>query len=122
MLNDRLKYVVPVSAHNIERFVQKVIFKQDEKECSYKHNSVFMQEAIKIFKEMGEKNRFKVFARIRYHFDLSDSFILTRPSNLPLLEKESHKSAFYDLLLGKKTFTFASICFTDKVSIPKNAK
>lgn len=29
---------------------------------------------------------------------------------------------FYDLLIGKKVFTLASICFTDRVHLPVNAK
>lgn len=63
-----------------------------------------------------------MFARVRYHYDLSDQFISTRAANISLPDKESNKAMFYDLLIGKNVFTLASICFTDRVHLPVNAK
>ena len=80
--------------------MHKVAFKNDstaEDVCSTRHNREFMGEAVELFKKIGEKNRFKVFARIRYYFDLADDFISTRPSHLNPLEKEHQKSSYYDL-------------------------
>ena len=37
-----------------------------------------------VFKMMGERNRFKVFARIRYHFDLADNYLSTKALNTPV--------------------------------------
>ena len=90
MINDRMKYVVPVGYHNSKNYIQRVIFKKDitnENNYSLRYNREFMNEAMLLFKKIGEKNRFKIFARIRYHYDLGEGFIETRPSSLPLVEK-----------------------------------
>ena len=36
---------------------------------------------------MGEKNRLKLFARVRYHHELSDNHVSTRTSTLSALER-----------------------------------
>ena len=71
---------------------------------------------------MGDKNRFKVFARIRYHYDLADNYLSTRNSNIPLQDKESQKSGFLDLLIHKKVFTLASIAFSARITLPMSGR
>lgn len=87
MLGDRLKHVIPIAAHDCDQFISKIIYKKDYEDgadCSYRHNHEFIQEAMDLFKLMGEKNRFRMFARVRYHHDLSGQFISTRPTNISL--------------------------------------
>lgn len=71
---------------------------------------------------MGEKNRLKLFARVRYHHELSDNYVSTKPSTITALEKESAKAAFYDLLFNKKVFVLATIMFSGKVRLPVHAQ
>jgi hypothetical protein len=71
---------------------------------------------------MGEKNRLKLFARVRYHYELSDNFLSTRPHNIGIVEKETLKCSYYDLLFTKKMFVLATIFFSGKVRQPINAR
>jgi hypothetical protein len=121
-LVNRLKHLAVVPAVDLQRFLRRSIYKEEETEVSYYHNSDFLLQGIRTFRLMGEKNRLKLFARVRYHHELSDNFISTRPNVLTASERETHKAAFYDLLFTKKMFVLASILFTGKVRQPVNAQ
>jgi hypothetical protein len=113
-----------VPAVNLQQFLHRTIYKPaaDDAPPSIYHNSDFLLQGIRTFKLMGEKNRLKLFARVRYHYELSDNFLSTRPHSIGIVEKETLKGSYYDLLFTKKMFVLASIFFSGRVRQPVNAR
>lgn len=71
---------------------------------------------------MGEKNRLKLFARVRYHHELSDRYLSTRASSLSALEREGARAGFYELQLGKKALVLGTIMFSGRARLPVRAE
>lgn len=125
MVNDRLKHVVATASNVPARFVQKLYYKKDSTDpelVSYYHNPYFMTKAFDLFKIMGQKNRYKLFARIRYQYDIADDFLSTKSNSISLYDKETQKSAFFNLLINKKVFMMACIAFSARVCFPMHAR
>ena len=87
-LIDKSKHVLATSSTNLDTFMERVLYRAPEAHPSTQHhNPAFILEGVELLSALGSRNRLKVFARVRHHFDLGEEFISCKPMGLSLGQK-----------------------------------